>query len=572
MRRGRSTPTVLRFAWLAIVIPSVSVLLCACQTAECPADLDPVDGRCVERKCEPCATHEICDTSDSPAECRCAPGYDGDPCEFVGLIVDPEFRGLLDPSTGEPAWVGSKGAVVEPFGGFESTGQGFFDGSVVCNAGSLTQLVQMPSYDTAQPFLVEVDYRVEVEEGYEGDLPGLAVGFNRSWKQLPPAPTLWTNQVFCLGEGGYGEGPNGGPVELRISATELLADCEGGAASSGVNLGVDRFTIQPAGELDCPAPGAVVNGSADVDDVAWRVLPTDAAGVLEASVGYEASDGARLQRDGDGSAYATTMSTQVSVPLPTTLSTPALQFWWRGTTGRLFEVELGTLAGVDDRGRQVDTLVGTIDTQIVDNRGERVIYCLPPWTYGMVLDLSFSLPEGTEPVELVVDDVTLTSDEDDCGNDDDLFDPSFDTGNRWFGASLGSSTDRVLLREVNGNGELELRYSRNDAEPSLETYVFVPKSDGVDGPVLRFEARSPIPLSKEVQARIGERGVPARSVTTSVDGALNQVCLPAQWTERWLRVQVGVVPLVGASEGAIGQESVFLDDFSLGTSPDCAAN
>ena len=572
LSRFREAPTI-----PLVVLGALAFTAGACRSAQCADGLEPYEGRCTERSCGTCGTHELCDTSASPAECRCAPGYGGDPCTFTGLILDPGFRGLEDPNTGDPFWFdeGGKGADVDVLApGDRDRGEGALDidESVIRNAGTLTQIVEMPSYDLAEPLLVEVHYKAECVDG-------LAVGFNRSWKRLPPTGSSWTPETFCLGEGGYGEAPNGGPVHVRLSASELLADCED--ELSKPVLRIDQFTIRPADAVECPEPGTVLNGAADVGSSEWRKLVDgDVEAGLVAGVGREggSGSGARLYREAGATGRAT-ISTQISVPLPASVTSPALAFWWRGTTGKLFEVEMGTLVSLEDRGRQVDTLIGTVNTEVPGDVGENYVYCLPPWTHGSVLDLSFSLPEDVtaEPVELVVDAVTIIPDEEDCGSDEGLLDPGFDSApNRWFGASLGSNSELVLVQEQGGragagDGVLELAYWTSDAETAMETYVLVPEPKGGEGPAVTFYSRSPAPPSTELKWRVGLSGLPTGAVQTSVDWELNEeACLPAQWAGRWFRFQVGV-GRPPASGGPIEQESIFLDDFSLGTSASCPA-
>jgi len=515
-------------------------------------------GQCVGQPdgstCGGCGAHEFCDTSATPDACACVPGYTGDPCTFQGLIRDPSFQQLVD--TG--AWVNEdgKGAAVLPgeLGDVDS-GEGDLDDSVICNGGSLLQVVEMPSYELADPFVVEVNYKAE-------GVHGLAVGFGRSWTRLPPTGPNWEPGRFCIGEGGYGRDPAGNEVEVRISASERLANCY--YREPGSSIRVDHFRIVRANDGECLAPGSVRNGTVEAQGEAWEVLTEqDAQGGLAPGEGREGEPGMRIRRAA-GAAGRATMATQMSVPLAESLPSAALVFWWRGSSGHLFDVELGTLIDLGDRGRQVDTLAGT-------GSGLPYIACLPPWTHGSELDLSFSLPEGgADLVELVVDEVQLTSDSR-CGTDPDLLDPGFESApNRWFGSSVSSTRETVVLQENDplvrsGRGLLELRYERPDATLSMETYVFVPESDGEEGPALTLHSLSPATPSAEVTWVLGRSEVETGDVLTEVDWQANRVCLPPPWAGRWFRVQVRVE----STTGVTGEERILLDDFSLGTSPLC---
>lgn len=526
----------------------------ACQSAECASGQVAVDGRCVEPACEtPCSTHEFCDVGVASAECRCLPGFDGTPCAFAGLIADPGFQQQVN--TG--AWVDARanGATVLPLEpGERDLGEGRLDATVLCSAGGLQQVVEMPPYGADEQFVVDVTYTAT-------GVHGLAIGFDRAWKRLPPTDAQGRTERYCLGEGAYGDAPGGGPVDVQISASERLADCLGPTPAGEIH--VDYFNLEMADPGECPAPGRVVNGGASLNGDDWRFLVEgDVEAGLEAGVGDEASSGARLFRAADAVGRAT-MSTRISVPLPGPDGPPALGFWWRGTAEHRFEVELGTLNNIDDRGRQVDTLVGT--------GGSRRIYCLPPWTHGGVFDLSFSIDEAvsSDPVTLIADEVVVTPDPDCTG--DDLLDPGFEaTDSRWFGASLRAISAAVFMQRSDalartGAGFLDLTYWTSDAAPAMETYVLVP--DGVEGagPAVTFFSRSPSAPSNDVQWVLGRSEQVTGDVRTSDAWLPNEACLPPEWAGRWFRFQVRVEP--GA--GAIEQERVYLDDFALGTSASC---
>ena len=534
----------------------------ACQSAECAEGLELVDGQCRTPICD-CGGHEFCDTSVMPSVCRCVAGYEreGPACVFAGLIRDPGFQQEVD--TGAWSDDGDKGATVLPFSrGDKDPGKGALDDSVICNAGGLLQRVEMPPYDLAEPFVAEVNYKAE-------GVYGLAVGFNRSWKRLRPTGPDWVTETFCLGDGGYGEAPNGGEVDVRISASERDPNCYN--AEPGSSIQIDQFRIRLAEDNECLQPGSVLNGTADLDGKLWD-FRTEPEGSAEAGFapteGRDGTSGARVARN-DGQTGRATMMTQISVPLPASRPSPALRFWWTGTSGALFDVALGTLVDLDDPGRQVDTLVGS---------GSKLfhIYCLPPWTHGSVLDLSFSLPDDdSSPVELVVDDVTITSDPD-CGDEEDLLDPTFEAvENRWLGSSVSSIFDVVWLQAPmeeplarSPAGLMELGYETAEAELSMETYVLVPESEGDEGPAVAFYSLSPVTPSAEVQWLLGRSEVETGGVETEIEWQPNEVCLPPQWAGRWFRLKIRV----GPTGTIFTRERILLDDFSLGTSPTCPTN
>jgi hypothetical protein len=529
----------------------------ACQSAQCGEGFELVDGECEpEPTCGPCGENEFCDTSPSPDDCACLPGYEGLPCAFVGLIEDPGFF-TNDIDVGPWKDDGHKGATVLRFApGDLDRGEGALDDQVLCNAGSLLQRVSMPAWDLADRFVVEVNYIAE-------DVHGLGIGFDRAWKRLPSTGSTWSSESFCLGQGSYGESPFS-EVEVRISASERHENCDD--PDPGSRIRVDRFTIRPAGESECDlGPGEVRNGSAEQGAGGWGfTMEEDAVAEFAPGEGRDGTDGVRIAR-GAGDTGRATMTTEISVPAPATVASPALEFWWRGSSEALFDVDLGTFVDLGDRGRHVDTLAGTESPL---NR----IYCLPPWTHGSELELSFSLPESNSAeVELVIDDVGITTDPD-CGSDEDLLDPGFESApNEWFGASVSSSFEAVILQSdadlaLTGQGLMELRYDENaGVKLGMETYVFVPESTDDEGPAVTFHSKSPATPSTDVRWALGLSETPSEPVKTEVDWEPNEACLPAQWANRWYRLVVQVE----LQQSPERLESILLDDFFLGTSSSC---
>ncbi|MGD8608192.1 MAG: hypothetical protein PVH21_12925 [Myxococcales bacterium] len=551
---------------------SLLLVVAGCDSAACGDGFMQVAGQCIDPDApgdcgEPCGTHEFCDASAIPNVCKCVPGYSGDPCTWSGVIEDPGFQVELGASS---PWESARGTPnVLPLAPEERAsggtvldlGEAQFAPSVICSAGTLAQGLQMPSYGLAEPLAVEVAYLAR-------GVRGAAVGFNRAWKRLGPTGPAYKVETFCAGEAAYGTAPKGGLVILALSASERLPDCLGD--DPGGDIRIDRIRIVPASTGQCPAPGQVINGSARMNQGGWEFeVEGDATGALEPDVGREGTSGARLARDAESVGRAA-MTTKVSVPLPSSLASPALVFWWKGSAGRLFQATIGTFAGMDDPGRNVDTLVGT-------NAGLNNIYCLPPWTHGSVVDLSFFLDGDSTPSaeELVVDDVSIVSDPD-CGSAADLLDAGFESApNRWMGSALGSTSETVIMQEQStlahdGTGVLELRYWTSGAHVEAEQYVFVPEAQSGEGPAVRFYSRSPAEPSVPIRWVVG-RDELVGPVATSSDWSINEACLPLQWAGRWFRFAVSA----GSSESpgvSIAEESVFVDDFSLTTSPSCPAN
>lgn len=521
-----------------------------------------------------CGPHETCgfDSGEGP-RCECVAGYDGDPCVWTGALEGPGF-GTDD------AWSETNGATILPLRNPPiDRGIASFESRTTCTAGAVSQVVEMPSYEDAEPFVVEVHFRTSDAQA--------SVGVGRAFRRLRGKSAFpdWSTDSFCLGEAGYG-----GAVKFQIAATERVDSCF--SAPTGI-IEVDRFEIKVAEEGKCPAPGQTLNGDANVDEEGW-FFDVEQRGVglagasLEPGVGESNSSGARLYKAA-GSQNRAAMYTQLSVPLPSTLPSPALRFWWKATSAWWYYVDLGTYPGPR-------SVVSPFDTLKSDGDAHASTYCLPPWTQGNLVDLSFGYLEGPddEEGELVVDGVELISDTR-CGSSTDLLDPSFDSAPyRWPGASIAREEEpRSEVRLVNdsvrahppGAGLLELRYASNRARLEAQTSVWVPPSQENRGPQLVFHSNVPAEpglsvfwalgdVLTSVEPECNDGGCPSLPLRQELPAGLgwqrNTVCLPAAWAERWYRFRVAIRPSDEPFEAFDPARAVLLDDFEVTTDEACA--
>jgi hypothetical protein len=549
----------------ALAILAVTVALSSsCTSARCAEGFAELTGACVDRNAagdcgQACGEHAFCDGTVFPNACECVAGYDGDPCAWVGVIDAPDFMRDIESSDWEE--YGRVGAVILT-DAVSSVGRGeaFLDSSLVCNGGGLAQRVEMPPYGSGDPLIAEITYRTL-------GVGSMAIGFDRAWTELPDTRDEWRSETVCLGEGAYGMGPGGSQVSIRLAASERPSTC---LEDEPGGIRVNRFAIRPSAESRCPSPGEVFDGGANGKEDGWVfAVEGGVQGGIAPNAGREAGSGARLYRDAQALGRGV-MTTRLSVPLPDDEGFPALAFWWRGSAAELFDAEIGTFDGIERRGRPVETLVGT-------GAGRNYLYCLPPWTHGNVLDLSFSLrgDQSNDPQELAVDEIELRTTEA-CSSGTELLDPGFEAApNRWFGSSLGTADAAVLMQADSAlardgsEGVLELKYWTRDAEISVETYVLVPETSDAECPVVRFYSRSTAsPPSTQVRWLLGRADEPYGSIRTSGTWELNEVPLPSSWSGRWYRLRLEVSPLLPLG-GAIDEEQIFLDDFSLGATTDC---
>lgn len=510
----------------------------------------------VEPKCEPACSptaHEVCDGDTESPSCVCAPGYSGIPCTWTGVLDDPGFQNAA-------AWTLTRSAnVLQSERSEDLVDDGYAEISrfVACDAGVVSQLVEMPSYDVGEPLVAEVTYRAE-------GLYGLAIGFNKAWTQLPvTSDGAWTAEPerVCLGEAAYG-----GAVSVQIGSGEKHSSCfdqpEG-------YIHVDRLDIVLAEPGECPAPGEVLNGTAE-EDGGWQfeTSSTAEAGIVEGA-GRAGTAGVRIAREGNAKAAAWTT---LSVPSSESLPSPALRFWWKGTSGSPFGFEIGRSQGVGSGAFPLDTAIG-------NGSDRNFVYCLPPWTHGNVVDLifKFALGSSTELTELVIDDVEIISD-DSCGTSTDLLDAGFEAGpNRIMGVTRFPpfEASAVLRSEPSlantGDGALELSYFNESTVMWFETWVLVPESNGIEGPALFFWSNVPAVNQLPIRTVLGRAAVAPADLPVGGDWRRieDPVCLFPEWAGRWLRVQwrLGDFSPIGATIDP--PIRIYIDDLELTTDDAC---
>jgi hypothetical protein len=525
----------------------------------CGAGSEERDGTCVPICVQACGAHQECVATDTQAACKCVAGYEGEPCTWKGVFEDPGFGS-------QEAWPDStNGAAILPLSaGPTGLGIASFVSSVVCNAGAVSQVVEMPSYELAEPLAIELTYRAM-------ETTGVAIGYNRAFRRMEDTGGAWATRRVCLGEAGYG-----GPVKFQVAASSRTPEC---FSSPTGEIEVDRIQILVAAPGECPAPGSVLNGQADQGQGGWFFEEDEFApsslgrteGGLEALVGKSGSSGARIYKEAGGSNLIA-MGTKVSVPTNETLPSPALRFWWKATASQDFRAELGTF--------ERDFVTSHWDTLVGDGDEHTYTYCLPPWTHGNVVDLAFYeertdnylAAEGT----LVVDEVELISDTN-CGVSQNLLDPSFDSApNRWPHVQLArSAADSVqLLRDQGlahppGDGVLALTYQNEASLVQVEAQLWVPQSEGAKGPMAVFYSNVPSSTQATVRWLLGTSGIVNSELLPGGGWRKTEVCLPPEWAERWFRLSVHVFVQPGLILDA--PERVLLDDFALTTDEKCPA-
>jgi hypothetical protein len=574
------------------VLLGLSLAATGCEGSECAEGFVELDGRCFnpDGPCDvQCGPHEVCDITVVPNVCNCAAGFAGDPCVWIGVVAEPSFQS--DSTDG--AWREQGGFV-------NGGGEGEIRPAAICTAGVLSQVIEMPTFEAGGPLVADVVYRAAFVEG-------LAVGFNDSWTRLPSTGDAYEERTFCLGEAAYWRpepdappsipAPLGGPVLIRLSASERLENlCNAGVESGTIRI--DDFNIRPLekGDEPCPQPAdpplrpGTINPDANGGEGGWsfECAPTGCVnGGFVPDLDSGRDSVAQISRP-EGEDYLARMTTRVSVPLPVDGRAPALSFWWKGSNERLFPVEIGTFGGFDDgdppkprRARSLDTLVGR-------GGGRSQVYCLPEWTYGAVVDLSFALPSDgvTDAAVLAVDQVRITNDSS-CSLVDDLL--GFESeGTSWAGSTLRSIDQRVSIISADGLGAptdslLELSYAlepdpvSQDAQLGIEAFVKVLEADEGGGPAVEFYAGAEGDVTADVRWTVGAScaafgdeacGCTGEVVVSTEAWEPNVACLPQSWSGRWYRFGLQVLPQEEGG-GTGGRSRILFDGIRSTTSASC---
>ncbi|MEM7135819.1 MAG: calcium-binding EGF-like domain-containing protein [Myxococcota bacterium] len=514
-----------------------------------------------------CGLHEICENT----ACVCAPGYTGNPCEWGTVPGDPEFMR-------DDVWSDeSPGVTIRPSRSGLNSGVVEFTETAVCNGGVVAQTVQMPTIESAQPLVLEMTYRGKL-------LYGVDVYTGRSLRTLQGGTVDWFAGRWCLGAGAYGSPANkaGSDVEFRVAAAERDNSCESDPGDLG--LEIDRFQIVPAQPGECPEPGTALNGGAEPTQGGWSFdlvgVDRDLGGAaLEPGVGRGESGGARLFLR-EGGTGVPIMGTTVSVPMASEAGGPELTFAWKSSEGFFFQSQFGPLAGT--------AVFNPIAPRDGDGEWHTETYCLPPWTHGSVVELWFNPLSVGNLGELVVDDVAVSVSAR-CGSSTELLDPVFDSGpGSWAGVIARAPGLEDPIRIIDpaddgspsGGGALSMRYASSDSRLTLHHWVWVPPSEGDEGPEVAFWAKQPTANARE--SLLPVYGIVSRSLlVVELDQLQPTVgwervgfCLPPELSNRWARFRVEIF---GGPADPSGPRTfdppkeLLLDDFEVTTSPGCRA-
>ena len=130
-------------------------------------------------------------------------------------------------------------------------------------------------------------------------------------------------------------------------------------------------------------------------------------------------------------------------------------------------------------------------------------------------------------------------------------------------------TEPSLSRTEDG-GVLELSYWNEESVMWLETWVFVPQSNGDEGPTFVFWSNVPAINEKPIRSVVGRAVLNPLELQAGEGWRRNELCLPPQWSGRWFRLlwRLGEIPPTGTAP-IDPPVRIYIDDLELTTSPAC---
>jgi hypothetical protein len=471
-------------------------------------------------------------------------------------IADPDF----DPNFEGVAWTPVRGAVL-------TSGAATLDATAMCAHGGIGQALPSWPLACARPLVLTFDMKVD-------DVVSMsfAVGLAGGWN-LPLVMDGTPTVKLCLGARLYGDAPIG--IFLGPGTNPGLCPPP---PTGGPTLAINHVAISADVLGACPLPGTVPNGDFERGADGWTIKP---GGVTEfAPLGEGGTAAVHL-----GTEYFCEhpgLSETISLPTSAMVPRPALRVWSHGSTNALASVRIGTLVPTYYTGT---TYIGGTDGDVVTN------ICLPRWAQGTVqpLELALVSTQFTEECkspgvrDFVLDSLAFVS-EPACV-DGDLFDSSFENAALAAGVAPFWALERYddeptsnVVLATDGSaahtGKVGARFSASSPCPhaSLSGAVTVPAPAAAAGPALKlwYETGASTEDSLSVSMNAFSTAVPLPLAPSWKQAT---ICLDPALAGRpeLLRVSLMNVNGGGTCADTFPEESVVLDDITLGTDESCPA-
>ncbi|MEZ4326112.1 MAG: hypothetical protein R3B40_12910 [Polyangiales bacterium] len=227
--------------------------------------------------CEPaclgtCGMHEFCNDQITIPVCDCVTGYGrlGPNCMWAGQGTNG--GGFLDNQIAdETAWNLIQTVIDDNEHG---AGNGVAEPQTVggCGESELGQIIQMPSYSSAEPLVVEIGTERLAGEFDCAAAPMLRVGEAYTRFNFVNSPTMPPDRIgrACLPPGGYGPDVDIALVADPYQQGFSSSTCFDGGAPMCEPDAIDSVFIRVADPDECPTPGAIVNGQFN-GQTGWNV-------------------------------------------------------------------------------------------------------------------------------------------------------------------------------------------------------------------------------------------------------------------------------------------------------------
>lgn len=505
-----------------------------------------------------CGAHQECafiDEVSTAAACTCVVGYvdGGSGCMWQGGGANN--GGLRDPKLNDPMAWGRTLIAFDPTAfGPDNGSVSFMTAFGQCGESVLSQTFDMPDYEDAEPFVLEMQY-LSQDPGMMGD-GGAVVRFGGK-DAIVPFTTQNGTVRMCLGENAYGRG-----VTFELVPLVPAAACRTGQNPAPSRL-FRTIEIKQAAPGECAAPGVLANSTFDTNTDGWtystnntRVANPNGTLRLAATAGY-------------GQINA---STPISIPKRTALPNAALRFKYNTALGnadymnatrylrqirvRLNQQTLGLLYPTDGAAASTAS------------------FCLPDWTEGMAYTLQLvgespsntAFPAGsTDYYYMFLDDVVVVSDPQ-CSFDSSFERPGhqspwvFEKGT-FPRAPMPVGYIQSASLAHSGTGLIDFEPPRDTGyfSPRIERWLKVPAVSGAAKPVVTFWHRA-VSLPPFT---VSTNPVPTMAAPTTT-WTQQSLCIDPRWAGHVLQFTWGI-----AANADTAVHHYYLDDVELTTSTSC---
>ncbi len=506
-----------------------------------------------------CGAHQECafvDEVSTEAACACVVGYvdSGGGCAWQGAGANG--GGLRDPKLNDPAVWGKTLITFDPTAFGDDNGAVSFATSFgLCGESRLSQTFDMPDYESAEPFVLEMQY-VSQDVSMMGDA-GAVVRFGGSDAIVPFASPNGTVRM-CLGEHAYGRG-----VTFELVPLVSVFPCRSGQNPPPSRL-FRTIEIKPAVPGECTAPGVFANPRFDANTDGWTYSTTNTRianpnGTLRVAA-----------TAGNGRISA---ATPISIPTNRTLPNAALRFKYNTALGN---------ADYMNAQRYLRQIRVRLDQQTIGliyptdgAAASTASFCLPDWASGMAYTLQFvgespsntGFPPGpTDYYYMFLDDVEVVSDPQ-CSFDGG-FERSAAHQSSWvFDKSIiqrtplpvGYIQNQALAHSGTGLIDFEPARDQGFFAPRIERWLKIPAIAGGAKPALTFWHRAvTLPPFQVSTSPVNVTAAPTATWTQQ------SLCIDPRWAGHLLQFTWSI-----SANADANVHHYYLDDVELTTSSAC---